>query len=114
MDIKSNFVGNKVILQLIGTFSGEPDLEVFSHTINKLIQGGKYNVILDMSEVPWINSLGLGHVMSAISHLRNKGGDLKMAGANPTIRRLLEMTSLTLILESYEDVQLALDSFKLT
>jgi len=69
---------------------GGKDEEIFLKKINDLIDNGFVNVILDLLEVDWMNSRGLGMCISAMTSLRNWGGDLKLANVVGQTRELIE------------------------
>lgn len=112
LEIKQEFTRNLVILELKGFLNTKSELDFFNQTIDNLIRSGKKFVILDLYYVPWMNSLGLGNIIAAMSSLRNRGGDLKIANPSPKVSMLLSMTSVNLIIESYNTVRSALSSFE--
>ncbi|MCB0282494.1 MAG: STAS domain-containing protein [Calditrichae bacterium] len=112
LKINQEFVRNLVILELKGFLNTRSDLDVFNQSIERLINAGKKFVILDLYDVPWINSLGLGNIIAAMSSLRHRDGELKIANPSPKVNMLLTMTSTILILETFNTVREAVDSFE--
>jgi anti-sigma B factor antagonist len=112
LEINQEFTKNLVILELKGFLNTKAELDFFNQTIESLIHSGKKFVVLDMYYVPWMNSLGLGNIIAAMSSLRNRGGNLKIANPSPKVSMLLSMTSTNLILETYNTVRSAVSSFE--
>jgi len=100
------------ILDVSGKLMGGPDADVFKETIRNLLDEGFKNVVVNMSQVPFINSTGLGILISAYTTLRKEDGVLKLANVTERIDSLLMITKLGTIFETYSSEEMALDSFK--
>ena len=100
------------ILDVSGKLMGGPDADVFKETIRNLLDEGYKNVVVNMSQVPFINSTGLGILISAYTTLRKEDGVLKLANVTERIDSLLMITKLGTIFETYSSEEMALDSFK--
>ena len=75
------------------------------------IDNNKYKIILDLSETAYIDSSGLGSIVSRISVLRSNGGDIRLAAPGKNIIDLLELTNLNKIIRYFENVSQAEKSF---
>ena len=100
------------ILDVSGKLMGGPDADVFKETIRNLLDEGFKNVVVNMSQVPFINSTGLGILISAYTPLRKEDGVLKLANVTERIDSLLMITKLGTIFETYSSEEKAVDSFK--
>jgi anti-sigma B factor antagonist len=100
------------ILDVSGKLMGGPDADVFKETIRNLLDEGFKNVVVNMSQVPFINSTGLGILISAYTTLRKEDGVLKLANVTERIDSLLMITKLGTIFETYSSEEMAIDSFK--
>ena len=60
--------------------------------INSLIAGGKRKLVLDLTQVEFVDSAGLGVIMRAFGELEQAGGQLRIAGANDQVQRLFDIT----------------------
>ena len=60
--------------------------------------------MLDLSGVDFVDSIGLGVIVSALKRVRGRGGDLVVAGAVPRVRSLFELTRLDEIIELHDTV----------
>ncbi|HOJ17089.1 MAG: STAS domain-containing protein [Ignavibacteriales bacterium] len=100
-----------VILELKGNVMGGPEAIEFSDSLKKLISEGKKNLILDLSEVKFMNSSGLGMMISGLTTVKKEGGMLKLACVAEKIQSLLMITKLITIFETYDTIEEAIKSF---
>ena len=111
---------------------GRLDLEAaarFRGRLHELIQAGHRNLVIDLSEISFIDSSGLGALVSALKLLKNgrdrrraprtgrarRGatrGDVRLAGAQPPVLSLLEVIRLNRVFASFESVDAAVTSYK--
>jgi anti-sigma B factor antagonist len=99
------------ILELKGKLMGGPDPAALHDRVHNLIAKGINRVVIDMVEVKWMNSSGLGTLMASLTSLRNAGGDLKLANVSKKIESLLLITKLITVFETYNSVSRAAASF---
>ena len=111
MNIKQNSAGDIMVLNLSGKIMGGPDHEKFQSEIKSLINAGHVDVLLNLSKVSWVNSTGLGILVSAFHTLKKNGGRLKICKVSDRIDNILNVTQLKLVFETYEDCEEALASF---
>lgn len=112
MKIKSYEVYNAVIIELQGNVMGGPEASEFKELLHKLIEEGKKNVVVDLANVKFMNSSGLGMLISGLTTMRNNGGDMKLANVTEKIESLLMITKLITIFEHYASVDEAVKSYK--
>jgi anti-sigma B factor antagonist len=101
---------NAVVIELKGNVMGGEDTKDFTETLHKLIDEGKKNVIVDLSAVKFMNSSGLGMLISGLTTMKRADGHLKLANVTDKIESLLIITKLITIFESYESVDEAVKS----
>jgi len=111
MKIKQEEHEDVVILRLGGKLMGGPDADTFQQTIRDLVERGRRNVLVDMGDVSWVNSTGLGILISGYTTLKNAGGVLKLVRVNKRIDQIFMVTKLHTIFDSFEDETRALASF---
>jgi anti-sigma B factor antagonist len=111
LKITQREVGNVVILDLNGKLTGGPDADTFREVFKSLIDQGKKNVIVNLEKVSWINSTGLGILISNYTSVRNAGGDLVVMHASDRIESILYVTKLNLLFKSFEEEEEALKAF---
>lgn len=112
MRIKEEIVDNIVVLHLKGNLTDVPDTTKLKEKIHSLIGEDFKNVIIDLGDVKWINSSGLGSLVAAFTSVRNTGGDLRLANVTKKIESLFVITQLVRVFKTYETVPRAVASFK--
>jgi anti-sigma B factor antagonist len=90
---------------------GGPESAELNELLHKFLDSNKKNVIVDLSEVKFMNSSGLGMLISAFTTMKNGGGNLKLANATDKIQSLLLITKLITIFENYDSVDEAVKSY---
>lgn len=100
-----------VILEPKGKIMGGPDATILHDQLHELIDQKKKRVVIDLSKVEWMNSTGLGILISGLTTLRNNGGELKLARITDKIQSLLTITKLITVFESFDNVEEAVNSF---
>ena len=111
MKIKEKIENHIAVLALSGKMMGGPEtIEVHEH-IKGLIQDGIKKVVIDLGDVKWMNSSGIGILMAAKTTLDNAGGRLVLARVTEKVQSLLIITQLIKVFETYETVERAISSF---
>jgi len=72
-------------------------------SITELVASGTYDLVVDMSEVEFLDSTGLGVLVGALKRYRTLGGDLYMVVTTDRIRAVFELTGLTAAFTVYDD-----------
>jgi anti-sigma B factor antagonist len=103
--------GDIMILQLSGKIMGGPDHEKFHSEIKSLIAEGYVDLLLNMSKVSWINSTGLGILVTAYHTVKKNDGRLKICAVSDRIDNILNVTQLKLVFETFEECSEAIASF---
>jgi anti-sigma B factor antagonist len=103
---------NSVVITLKGNAMGGPDGAKLHDTLHDLKESGKTNVVCDLSKVKFMNSSGLGMLISAMTTLRNAGGDLRLANVADRIQSLLVITKLITVFKHFESVEDAAKSYE--
>jgi len=111
LKIKQKAEGDVMVLLLSGKIMGGPDHEKFHSEIKTLIKEGYVDLLLNMSKVSWINSTGLGVLVSSFHTLKKNGGRLKICEVSERIDNILNVTQLKLVFETFESCEEALASF---
>jgi anti-sigma B factor antagonist len=111
MRFKTSQQGDVTILAISGKVMGGPDRDKFHDEIKKLIGDGHLKVLLDFAKVPWINSTGLGILISGYASLKNAGGRMMICNVNDRVLSLFYTAQLHDIFETHEDKQEALAAF---
>lgn len=100
-----------VKLAVSGKLMGGADAEKFHEQIKQLLDGGQRHVLVDLNDVSWVNSTGLGILIAAHTTVKSAGGEMKLCNVSKRVESLLMVTRLNMIFETYEDENQALASF---
>ena len=101
-----------VVLEPTGKIMGGPDASLLHDKLYEFIEKDKKKVVIDLAHVDWMNSTGLGILISGYTTLRNTNGELKLANVTDKIQSLLTITKLVTVFEAYDTVDEAVNSFK--
>jgi len=111
MQIEERVVGEVTILDLKGKVTlGEGD-EVLKDKINSLILQNRKRILLNLDDVPYIDSAGLGEIVRTYTTVSRQGGQLKLVNLTKRITDLLSITKLLTVFETFDTEQEALASF---
>jgi anti-sigma B factor antagonist len=112
MKIKTSEKYQAEIVSLSGDLRGGPEGEGFNDLIHKLIDEGKKNIVVDLGDVKFMNSTGIGMLIRGYTSIMNAGGKFVLANVTERIESLLVITQLIKIFDHYESVDEAAKSFK--
>jgi len=110
MDITQRKKDDIVILSIVGEIDlyNAPEIK---DIINKLIEDRNYNVIIDLEQVSYIDSSGIGALISSLSNLKKYQGGLKIINVFASVKKVFELTKLTSFFEIYDSEEEALRHF---
>ncbi len=103
--------GHVTILTVEGDLVIGESESLFKRTVVRLLEEGKVNLLVDMRRVNFLDSSGLGALVRAMTNSQKEGGQTKLLGAGPQVKKLLEMTKLDSVLENFTDMETAVSSF---
>ena len=111
MQIDERMVGDVVLLDLKGKITlGEGD-ELLKDKVNSLVNQGHKKIVLNLADVPYIDSAGLGEVVRTYTTVSRQGGSLKLLNLTKRITDLLSITKLLTVFETFESENDAIRSF---
>ncbi|MHA6764061.1 STAS domain-containing protein [Streptacidiphilus sp. PAMC 29251] len=90
---------------------GELDINtatMLHHQLAVQLGQGRRHLVLDLAQVPFMDSSGLTILIRAMKETRNVGGSLSLAAPTPPVRRILDLTGISLTIPLYADVTEAL------
>jgi len=111
MKIKSREAGKVTILDVSGKLMGGEDADLFRDTIHGLLEQGKKRILVNLSEVRWVNSTGVGILITGYTTMRRNKGDLKLLNVSNKIQSILYVTKLNLIFECFDNEDEAVASY---
>jgi len=103
--------GENSIIALKGSLLAEVQSKDILQGVTELIQKGKVNFIIDLTELKFINSSGLGMLLTCLTKARKAGGDVILANVPEQVHNLLNITKLTAIFTTAESVEEAKSKF---
>ena len=109
LNLEENY--NTSIFRIKGKLVGGSLGTEFSQMLHDQLDKGRKNFVVDMSNVGFISSSGLGILISGLTSAKKSGGDLKLAGISSKMEGLLSITKLDQIFEQYKSVEQAVDSY---
>lgn len=112
MKVTDREVKGVTVLEPRGKIMGGPDASLLHDKFYELVEKGKKKVIVDLAQVDWMNSTGLGILIGGYTTMRNNKGELKLANVTDKIQSLLTITKLVSVFEAYDSVEEAVASFK--
>jgi anti-sigma B factor antagonist len=104
-------VGDVTVLRLKGRLEIEEGDEMLRERVNQLVAEGRVKILLDMSGVTRLDSMGLGILASKLLTTLRRGGAIKLLHPIDHTAHLLQITRLSSIFETFEDEGEAIRSF---
>lgn len=96
------------------TISGSVDgltADTLLETLQGYVDAGHVHLVADLERVEYTSSAGLRALLATVKQARQRGGDLRLANINPTVRKVLELSGFTTIMKCYDDVEAAVVSY---
>jgi anti-sigma B factor antagonist len=112
LTIASREVDGVTVLDLSGRITlGEGSVQL-RDAIRDLIGKGQEHILLNMGDVNYIDSSGLGELVSAYTTVKNRAGSLKLLKLTKKVHDVLQLTKLYTVFDIYDDEASAIASFK--
>jgi len=111
MKIEERTVSGVIVLDLKGKMLiGEGD-ELLREKINGLVEEGKSKILLNLAEVPYVDSAGLGEIVRCYTTVSRKDGALKLLNLTKRLQDLLSITKLLTVFETFDSEEEAVKSY---
>src|ERR1700750_2392869 len=111
MQIEQRAVGDVTVLDVKGRITlGEGD-ELLKDKVNSLLNQGVKKIVLNLADVPYIDSAGLGEIVRTYTTVSKQGGTLKLLNLTKRITDLLSITKLLTVFETFDNENEAIRSF---
>jgi anti-sigma B factor antagonist len=111
MKLETSTVAGIALVKPIGEHLDYENVEEFRRQMGEVLSAAT-EVVLDMSQLQFVDSSGLGAILSSLRRLSSEGGDLRLAGVNPSVAALLQLVRLDQIIGIYESSEAAVRSFQ--
>jgi len=107
---RNELKGKVTVIQIPQTLDlhNADDLKII---LSELIKNGNYNWVIDLQNTEYLDSSGLGAIVSQISDCRTNQGDIHLVAPYEFIQSLLEVTHLNKVLTSFDSVESAIHGF---
>ena len=104
LQIRQVEVGDVTVLHLDGQLVlGDGD-DAFRDAVNDLIDHGRLKLVVDLADVSYIDSAGIGVLIGRYLSVRRRNGDMKLANLTNRSRRVMTITHLLTVFEAYDSV----------
>lgn len=111
LTLESKRVGRVVVLSCRGRITTGEEAQALQKEVNNLTLGTK-NVVMNLAEVGFMDSGGIGMLVRIFRSLRAHGGDLKLCQVPPSLFKVLQITHVHTVLEIYESEAQAVEGFR--
>jgi anti-sigma B factor antagonist len=111
---KARQAGNVAIVDLSGKITLGENTGILRDELRSLLAQGKKNIVLNMKDVSYVDSAGLGELVGAYTTATNQGGAVKLLHLQGKMKDLMQITKLHTIFPAYDDEKEALASFGAT
>jgi anti-sigma B factor antagonist len=112
MQITERQSGSVTVLDLSGKVTLGEDSTLLKDKLQSLLHQGRKNLILNLAEVSYVDSAGLGALVSAYTTVTREGGSLKLVNVTKRLQDLLSITKLLTVFETFDSEDEALRSFR--
>lgn len=110
MNITDRLINNIVVIKTSGDIDALTAPKITEH-IRKHIAKGNFRLIADLSDVQYTSSAGLRTLLAAVKETRYNDGDMRLAGVQSDVQKVLTLTGFNNIIKIFPDVDSAVSSF---
>lgn len=110
LELQDRQLGRVVVVKAAGRIVAGAEAQKVESHLSKL-HGDCRDLVLDVADVNFIDSSGLGTLVRLMARIRRSGGDLKLCAAPPPVHRLLKLTNLTQVFDMHESEVSAVSAF---
>lgn len=104
-------VGDVTVIDAVGRITLGDGASTFRDTIRDLAGKGQKKLLLNLAEVSYIDSSGIGEMVSGFTTVSNQGGQMKLLNLTKRVKDLLQITKLYTVFEVFEDEAAAVRSY---
>jgi anti-sigma B factor antagonist len=112
LDIKERQAGDVTVLDMEGKVTIGEGSVALRTAIRRLLEEGKKKILLNLAGVGYIDSSGIGELVSSYTAINKEGGQLKLLKLTQKLQDLLAITKLLTVFDVYDSEAEALNSFK--
>ena len=104
-------VGDVTVVDAVGRITLGEGASMFRDTIRDLASSGHKKLLLNLAEISYIDSSGIGEMVSGFTTVTNQGGAVKLLNLTKRVKDLLQITKLYTVFEVFDDEAAAVRSF---
>lgn len=104
-------VSDVTVIDATGRITLGEGSSTFRDTIKDLVSKGNKKILLNLADITYIDSSGIGEMVSGFTSVSNAGGQLKLLNLTKRVQDLLQITKLYTVFEVFDDEAAALSSF---
>jgi anti-sigma B factor antagonist len=112
VNLSTRVVGGIVIVDIIGQLRLGQGTNVVRDLVHDLMGKNYKNILLNLADVRYIDSAGIGELVSCYTSVRNQGGQFKLMNLSKNVHNLLQITKLYTVFDIAEDQSKAIQSFQ--
>jgi len=112
LDIETKTLDGVKLVKLKGRLSMGPPLDRFNATMTELLNQGQNRIVLDIEEVPTIDSSGIGMLVRHLTTAKQNGGAIRLLKPSKFTVQTLKMVGLLNLFTTFEDAEAAVASFQ--
>lgn len=112
MQIAERESGSVTVLDLSGKITLGEDGNLLKDKLQSLLHQGKKNILFNLAQVSYVDSAGLGAIVSGYTTVTREGGSLKLANVTKKLQDLLSITKLLTVFETFDSEDEAVRSYK--
>ena len=113
MSVKFNTrqIGDVVVVDAGGRIVVDRTARTLGDAIRELMGTGHLKVVVNLADVSYIDSAGVGELVATLTSIINRGGSMKLLNANERMRNILRVTKLHAVFQIFDDEATAVSSF---
>ena len=111
MAIREHRIADISVLNIDGRVTIQEGADALGAAFRRLIEKGRYNLVIDCQGIPHLDSSGVGEIIRAYTSVTRRGGALKLCNLTPLIHQVFATTKLLGVFETYADEDAAVESF---
>ena len=112
VNLNTRQVGDVSVVDVAGRITLGEGSSALRDTLRGLVSNGQKKILLNLGEVSYIDSSGIGELVSGFTTVTNSGGELKLLNLAKRVKDLLQITKLNTVFDVHEDEAAAVRSFK--
>jgi len=109
--LTSRQVGDVTVVDAAGRITLGEGASAFREKVRELVNNNSKKILLNLGDVSYIDSSGIGELVSGFTTVTNSGGQLKLVGLSKRVKDLLQITKLYTVFEAFDDEAQAVRSF---